>query len=111
MGLAYKENVPDTRESPARGIVEGLREFGVLVYGYDPVLTRGEVEGFGVKALDDMSQITDHTLLPEGRMDGVIVAVAHDEFLEMGLSGVTGFLGAGGVGGHVEKVAGLGGLQ
>jgi len=28
-------------------------------------------------------------------MDGVIVAVAHDEFLEMGLSGVTGFLGAG----------------
>ena len=44
-------------------------------------------------------------------MDGVIVAVVHDEFLEMGLSGVTGFLGAGGVGGHVEKVAGLGGLQ
>jgi len=52
MGLAYKENVPDTRESPARGIVEGLREFGVLVYGYDPVLTRDRIEGFGVKALD-----------------------------------------------------------
>ena len=66
MGLAYKENVADIRESPARGIVEGLREFGVLVYGYDPVLTRGEVEGFGVKALDDMSQVTDYTSLPEG---------------------------------------------
>ena len=26
MGLAYKENVADTRESPARGIVEGLAE-------------------------------------------------------------------------------------
>ncbi|MEA1944291.1 MAG: UDP binding domain-containing protein, partial [Euryarchaeota archaeon] len=33
MGLAYKENVADIRESPARGIVEGLREFGVDVYG------------------------------------------------------------------------------
>jgi len=59
---------PDTREPPARGIVEGLREFGVLVYGYDPVLTRGEVEGFGVKALDDMSQVTDYTSLPEAWM-------------------------------------------
>ncbi|MEA1944281.1 MAG: UDP binding domain-containing protein [Euryarchaeota archaeon] len=33
MGLAYKENVADTRESPARGIVEGLFDFGVDVYG------------------------------------------------------------------------------
>ncbi len=33
MGLAYKENVADIRESPARGIVEGLAEFGVDVYG------------------------------------------------------------------------------
>ena len=33
MGLAYKENVADIRESPARGIVEGLSEFGVDVYG------------------------------------------------------------------------------
>ncbi len=30
-------------------------------------------------------------------MDGVIIAVAHDEFRGMGLSGVSGFLGAGAV--------------
>jgi UDP-N-acetyl-D-mannosaminuronate dehydrogenase len=36
MGLTYKEDVPDTRESPAVGIVEELKEFGVEVYGYDP---------------------------------------------------------------------------
>ncbi len=35
----------------------------------------------------DMLQITDHTLLPEGRMDGVIVAVAHDEFRGLGCGG------------------------
>ena len=50
------------------------------------------IEAFGVKALDDRLQITNHILLPEGRtlppagrpiadcMDGVIVAVAHDAF-------------------------------
>ena len=61
------------------------------------MLKREEIEGFGVRALDDMLQITDHTLLPERRMDGVIVAVAHDEFRGMGLSGVSGFLGEGAV--------------
>jgi len=97
MGLAYKENVADIRESPARGIVEGLREFGIEVYGWDPLLGRDEIEGFGVRALDGMLQVTDYRLPPADRMDGAIVAVAHDEFRGMGLSSVSGFLGAGGV--------------
>ena len=33
MGLTYKENVPDTRESPMREMVKELKEFGVDVYG------------------------------------------------------------------------------
>ena len=52
MGLTYKENVPDTRESPVREMVKELREFGVNVYGYDPLLSKEEIEAFGVKALD-----------------------------------------------------------
>jgi hypothetical protein len=47
--------------------------------------------------MSNMSQITDHILPPEGRMDGVVVTVVHDEFRGMGLSGVSGFLGAGAV--------------
>jgi UDP-N-acetyl-D-mannosaminuronate dehydrogenase len=35
MGLAYKENVPDTRESPVREIIKELKEFGIKIYGYD----------------------------------------------------------------------------
>ena len=72
MGLTYKENVPDTRESPAREMVKELKEFGVEAYGYDPLLSKEEIEGFGVKALD--------TLDVKIKMDGVIVAVPHDEF-------------------------------
>ena len=84
MGLAYKENVADIRESPARGIVEGLSDFGARVYGWDPLLTREKIEGFGVRALDDMLQITDYC--PKG-VDGVIVTVVHDEFRGIGLRG------------------------
>ena len=45
--------------------------------------------------MSDMSQITDHTLLPEGRMDGVIVAVAHDEFRGVGFEDMRGFMDEG----------------
>lgn len=78
MGLTYKENVPDTRESPVREIVRVLEEFGVTVYGYDPLLSDAMIEGFGVKALDDQ----------DGTVDCVIVTVAHDEFRAMGVPDV-----------------------
>ncbi len=81
MGLTYKENVPDTRESPAVGIVEELKDFGVEVYGHDPFLNREEIEDFGVMFFSNEE------------MDGVILAVSHEEFKEMGLSKITGFMG------------------
>jgi len=82
MGLTYKENVPDMRESPVREMVKELREFGVNVYGYDPLLSKEEIEAFGVNALDDFNVI----------MDCVIVAVAHDEFKKIGLEDVSKFM-------------------
>ncbi|NQE54066.1 UDP-N-acetyl-D-mannosamine dehydrogenase [ANME-1 cluster archaeon GoMg3.2] len=84
MGLTYKENVPDTRESPAREMVKELKEFGVEAYGYDPLLSKEEIKGFGVNALDNL----DVKL----KMDGVIVAVAHDEFRKMKLEDVKKFM-------------------
>ena len=86
MGLTYKENVPDTRESPVREMVKELKEFGVQAYGDDPLLSKEEIEGFGVKALDSLDV--------EIKMDGVIVAVAHDEFRKMGLEDIGKFMNA-----------------
>ena len=78
MGLTYKENVPDTRESPVR---EMVREFGVNVYGYDPLLSREEIEDFGVKTLDfSFSTGFLFSKKKKCKVDCVIVAVAHDEF-------------------------------
>ena len=81
MGLTYKENVPDTRESPAVGIVEELKEFGVEVYGHDPYLGGEEIEGFGLKVFD------------HEKMDGVILAVAHEEFRKRGICEVRRYMG------------------
>jgi len=82
MGLTYKENVPDTRESPVREMVKELKEFGVDVYGYDPLLSIEEIEGLGVKALDELNV----------KVDCVIVAVAHEEFKKMKLDDIRKFM-------------------
>ncbi|PXF61461.1 MAG: hypothetical protein C4B59_04295 [Candidatus Methanogaster sp.] len=82
MGLTYKENVPDTRESPVREIVRVLEEFGVDVYGYDPLLSDAMIEGFGVKALEGSGW----------GVDCVILTVAHDESKETGLSDMARFM-------------------
>jgi len=75
MGLTYKENVADTRESPVRETVKELKDFGVEIYGYDPLLTKEGIEGFWIKALNEL----------DVKVDCVIVAVAHDEFKQMKL--------------------------
>jgi UDP-N-acetyl-D-galactosamine dehydrogenase len=75
MGLTYKENVPDIRESPVKEMVATLKDFGADVYGYDPLLSSEEIEGFSVKALDSLNT----------RFDCIIVAVAHGDFVDMTL--------------------------
>jgi UDPglucose 6-dehydrogenase/UDP-N-acetyl-D-galactosamine dehydrogenase len=80
--LTYKENVQDTRESPVREMVKELKEFGVEVYGYDPLISKEEIEGFGVKALDELNV----------KEDCVVMAVVHDEFKKMKLEDVKKFM-------------------
>lgn len=71
MGLTYKENVPDIRESPAREMIKALKEFKVDIYGYDPLLSKEEIEGFGVKALEELSEM---------KADCIVLAVPHEQF-------------------------------
>ena len=86
LGLTYKENVPDTRESPVREMVKELKEFGVDVYGYDPLLSTEELESFGVKALDfSFSTGFLFSKKKKCKVDCVIMAVAHNEFKKMEL--------------------------
>ena len=82
MGLTYKEDVPDIRESPVFEIVRELKAYKIEVYGYDPLLSDEMVEQFGVKTLPRQDL----------KMDAVIIAAGHRQFQEMGVSEVRGLL-------------------
>ena len=73
MGLSYKENIPDIRESPAFEIIHELKRFGVSVYGYDPLLSETVFDNFG---------ICNFQKFPE-KMDAIIITVTHDLFRKM----------------------------
>jgi len=78
MGLTYKENVPDTRESPVGEMVSELKEFDIDVYGYDPLLAPAEIERFGAKPVASLQGL-------EGPVDCIIVNSPHEAFGELTL--------------------------
>ena len=69
VGLTYKENVADIRETPARGIIRQLKEYGVDIFGYDPLLNNIEQE-FGIRALTSLESVSG--------IDCVVLTVAHE---------------------------------
>jgi UDPglucose 6-dehydrogenase/UDP-N-acetyl-D-galactosamine dehydrogenase len=77
LGFTYKENVPDTRESPVKGIIKELKAFGVEVYGYDPILDNTENK-FNIQLVTSWQAVK--------KADAVIVTVAHDQFKAIKLS-------------------------
>ena len=73
MGLTYKEDVADTREAPARELIKELKEYGVELLGYDPMLKNAEDE-FGIPVVPNLERI---------KVDGVILTVVHKAFREL----------------------------
>ena len=76
MGLTFKENCPDIRNTKVVDVVQTLETMGCDVDIHDPWAIPKEVESeFNIKL----------TTEPEKqRYDGIIVAVAHDEFIKAG---------------------------
>ena len=67
MGLSYKEDVADIRETPVRGIIKELKEYEVDISGYDPLLDNIGQE-FGIRIVSKLEEI---------KVDAVILTVAH----------------------------------
>ena len=80
LGLTFKENIPDLRNSKVPDIINELREYGIQVVVHDAIAESKEAEHeYGI-TLVDWKDIKD--------VDGVIVAVAHRAYLDMGLNEV-----------------------
>ena len=79
LGITFKENCPDIRNSHAVDVVDGLREFGCEVDIYDPWADPEDV-----KKEYNLTSFRDLKDLP-GNYNAVVLAVAHKEFLEIDL--------------------------
>lgn len=76
LGLSFKENVPDIRNSKVFDIVSELRSFGVRVQVHDPIASAEEAaDVYGIKLVGDSN------LEPAA---AAILAVAHDRYIAEG---------------------------
>jgi UDP-N-acetyl-D-galactosamine dehydrogenase len=74
LGLTFKENTPDLRNTRVIDVIRELEEYGISVSVYDPWADPDEAQEYlGVKLLE-RSDLTAY--------DGIIFAVGHDEFKE-----------------------------
>ncbi|NLP32494.1 MAG: Vi polysaccharide biosynthesis UDP-N-acetylglucosamine C-6 dehydrogenase TviB, partial [Oligella ureolytica] len=77
MGLTFKENCPDLRNTRVVDIVNELAEYNINVDVYDPWVDPEECEReYGIKPIQT---------LKEGAYDGIVLAVAHEQFKAMGI--------------------------
>jgi UDP-N-acetyl-D-galactosamine dehydrogenase len=80
MGLAFKENCPDLRNTRIVDIVRELGEYNVDVDVYDPWVDPEEAK--------HEYDLTPVTTPQEGAYDAIILAVAHTQFVEMGAAAI-----------------------
>lgn len=79
LGITFKENCPDIRNTRVTDIYHELKQFGMQVAVYDPHANKEEVrKEYGLHLVED---INDH-------YDAIILAVSHDEFKTLDYAGL-----------------------
>ena len=77
MGITFKENCPDIRNSKVIDMINELKDYGVNVYVYDPIANKEDLADEFDIHLNDIDEFID--------MDAIIVAVSHDDFKSINL--------------------------
>ncbi|MFD2601237.1 nucleotide sugar dehydrogenase [Flavobacterium suzhouense] len=72
LGITFKENCPDVRNTKIVDVVHALSDYGIKVTTFDPWAAKEEVlHEYGLETVN---------VLPSGKYEGVILGVAHKEF-------------------------------
>lgn len=80
LGITFKENCPDVRNTKVVDVISSLREFGVNVSIYDPWADEEEVmEEYGLESKQQ---------LPSKKFDAIVLTVAHKEFKEINFDSI-----------------------
>lgn len=75
LGITFKENVPDIRNSKVIDIIKELKDFGINVHVWDPVANPQEVKKeYAIDLIEDVHNKT---------FDSILLAVKHNQFLNM----------------------------
>lgn len=78
LGITFKENCPDVRNTKAVDVIEELKSYGPNITIYDPWASPEEVmHEYGLK--------TTTTLDDKDKYDAIVLTVAHQEYLQMNL--------------------------
>ena len=86
LGFTFKENCPDTRNTKVIDIYRELGEYGIHPVVVDPAADAAEAKHLYGITFDDMEAVKD--------MDGVIVAVSHEQFLSLDKEKISSFYNA-----------------
>ncbi|MBI4008255.1 MAG: nucleotide sugar dehydrogenase, partial [Planctomycetes bacterium] len=82
LGLTFKENCPDLRNSKVIDIIRELQDYGVNVQVHDPIADHAEAEReYGIHLITSMEKLKP--------ADAVIAAVAHQQYLGMSVDRLT----------------------
>lgn len=84
LGLTFKENCPDLRNTRVIDVISELNSYGCVVEVYDPWADKDVAEDEYGLSLLDMPSTAEY--------DAVLIAVAHDDFREMGIDQARSFL-------------------
>jgi UDP-N-acetyl-D-glucosamine/UDP-N-acetyl-D-galactosamine dehydrogenase len=75
LGITFKENCPDTRNTKVYDLIDELRDHGAEIEAYDPWV-EDKVHHSSFKLINTFD---------EHHYDAIVIAVAHNEFIEMGI--------------------------
>ncbi len=92
LGFTFKENCPDTRNTKVIDIYRELKEYGITPLVVDPAADAEEARSLYHITFADMEDVKN--------MDAVIIAVAHEAFLQYGKEDIAAFFNAA----HKKKV-------
>ena len=83
MGLAFKENCPDLRNTRVIDVIRELQTYNVDVDVYDPWVNAVEAQ----REYD----VTPINRPEDGAYDAIVLAVAHQQFCDLGVEGIRAF--------------------
>ncbi|MDH5034493.1 MULTISPECIES: nucleotide sugar dehydrogenase [Chryseobacterium] len=80
LGITFKENCPDVRNTKAADVINALEDYSVEVTTYDPWANPEEVmHEYGIQSTNSLEDVKE-------QFDAIVLTVSHDEFLNIDLS-------------------------